>query len=323
MTSMISLQNVTRLYGTVLGVNDISLELPCGAWGLLGPNGAGKSTLLNLLIGQLKPTRGRVEVLGMQPRNNAALMRRLGFCPGFEGMYASVSGLDWVTFLLQMQGRSTAAARRRAIECMEQVGMQESMGRPIASYSRGMRQRTKLAQAISHEPELLILDEPFSGLDPIGRSQMTDLLRSWIREGRSIVIASHVLHEIEALTQSFLLISGGRLLASGTSEEVHELLYQVPMELHLRCTKARRIAALVLETGLADSVTIQPSPVIHSEHGSSCDLLRISTRSAEPLASALMNWIPAEQVTVLEFRTADDSLQSLFNSLMKIHRGEL
>lgn len=323
MTSMISLQNVTRLYGTVLGVNDISLELPRGAYGLLGPNGAGKSTLLNLLIGQLKPTRGRVEVLGMQPRNNSELMRRLGFCPGFEGMYASVSGLDWVTFLLQMQGRAASVARRRAIECMELVGMQESMQRPIASYSRGMRQRTKLAQAIAHEPELLILDEPFSGLDPIGRSQMTDLLRSWIREGRSIVIASHVLHEIEALTQSFLLISGGRLLASGTSEEVHELLYQVPMELHLRCTKARRIAALALETGLADSATIQPSAGTHVDDGSVPQLLRISTRSAEALATALMNWIPSEQVTVVEFRTADDSLQSLFNSLMKIHRGEL
>lgn len=323
MSSMISLQHVTRLYGTVLGVNDISLELPRGAYGLLGPNGAGKSTLLNLLIGQLKPTRGRVEVLGMPPRNNPALMRRLGFCPGFEGMYASVSGLDWVTFLLQMQGRSAATARSRAIACLEQVGMHDSMRRPIASYSRGMRQRTKLAQAISHEPELLILDEPFSGLDPIGRAQMTDLLKSWIRDGRSIVIASHVLHEIEALTQSFLLISGGRLLASGTSEEVHELLYQVPMELHLRCTKARRLAALALETGLADSATIQSPNPAHRENSAGHDLLRISTRSAEPLAKALMNWIPEEQVTVLEFRTADDSLQSLFNSLMKIHRGEL
>lgn len=323
MTSMISLQNVTRLYGTVLGVNDISLELPRGAYGLLGPNGAGKSTLLNLLIGQLRPTRGVVEVLGMPPRNNPTLMRKLGFCPSFEGMYASVSGLDWVTFLLQMQGRRPAAARLRAIECMEQVGMQDAMQRPIATYSRGMRQRTKLAQAIAHEPELLILDEPFSGLDPIGRAQMTDLLRSWIQNGRSLIIASHVLHEIEALTQSFLLISGGRLLASGTAEEVHELLFHVPAELLLRCTKARRIAALALQNGLAEAASITPSPNNQIDSKTEHDLLRIETRSAEQLAKSLMEWIPAEHAVVLEMRTADDSLQSLFNSLMKIHRGEL
>ena len=323
MTSMISLQHVTRLYGTVLGVNDISLELPRGAYGLLGPNGAGKSTLLNLLIGQLRPTRGTVEVLGMHPRSNPTLMRKLGFCPSFEGMYASVSGLDWVTFLLQMHGCRPAAARLRAIECMDLVGMNESMQRPIASYSRGMRQRTKLAQAIAHEPELLILDEPFSGLDPIGRAQMTDLLRSWIQNGRSLIIASHVLHEIEALTQSFLLISGGRLLASGTAAEVHELLFQVPVELLLRCTKARRIAALALDSGLAESAIIAQPSANYTSSTADHELLRIQTRSAEQLAKSLMEWIPAEQAVVLEMRTADDSLQSLFNSLMKIHRGEL
>jgi len=323
MTHMISLQNVTRLYGTVLGVNDITLELPRGAYGLLGPNGAGKSTLLNLLIGQLKPTRGSVEVLGMQPRNNPRLMQKLGFCPSFEGMYASVTGLEWVSFLLQLQGRTKRVATARAIQCLEQVGLNDAMRRPIASYSRGMRQRTKLAQAIAHEPELLILDEPFSGLDPIGRAQMTELLQAWIRDGRSVLIASHVLHEIEALTQSFLLISGGRLLASGTAEEVHELLFQVPMELHLRCSHTKRIAALALESGLAESVTLetstQPSQFQTDRH----ELLLIRTRSAEPLARALMQWIQAENILVHELRTADDSLQSLFNSLMKIHRGEL
>ena len=201
--SMIRFDSVTKMYGKVLGVNDITLELQPGAYGLLGPNGAGKSTLLNLLIGQLVPTRGSVEVLGLQPRNNPELMRRIGFCPGFEGMYSTVSALEWVTYLLEMQGRSHGEAKFRASECLETVGMQDGMRRPISTYSRGMRQRTKLAQAISHEPELLILDEPLSGLDPVGRAQMTDLLKSWIQQGRSIIIASHVLHEIEALTDSF------------------------------------------------------------------------------------------------------------------------
>ncbi|MGV2332679.1 MAG UNVERIFIED_CONTAM: ATP-binding cassette domain-containing protein [Planctomycetaceae bacterium] len=143
MTWMIELEHVTKLYGTVLGVNDMTLQLAPGAWGLLGPNGAGKSTLLNLLIGQLRPTRGTVRVLGQTPRNNAALMRRIGFCPAFEGMYAGVSGLEWTTWLLQLQGVRRNAARERAAQCLERVGMADSMQRPIASYSRGMRQPHK------------------------------------------------------------------------------------------------------------------------------------------------------------------------------------
>lgn len=316
MTWMIELEHVTKLYGTVLGVNDMTLQLAPGAWGLLGPNGAGKSTLLNLLIGQLRPTRGTVRVLGQTPRNNAALMRRIGFCPAFEGMYAGVSGLEWTTWLLQLQGVRRNAARERAAQCLERVGMADSMQRPIASYSRGMRQRTKLAQAIAHDPELLILDEPLSGLDPVGRAQMTALLKDWIAAGRGVLIASHVLHEIEALTQSFLLVSGGRLLASGTATEVHELLFQVPMEIQIRCSAGRRLSALALEHGAADAVRIQSAAAGE-------DLVSISTRNAAGFSRQLAQWIRDEHIIVHELRSADDSLQSLFNSLMKIHRGEL
>ena len=312
----IQFQNVTKLYGRVLGVNDITLELAGGAYGLLGPNGAGKSTLLNLLTGQLLPTRGTVRVLGMNPRNNPTVLRRIGFCPGFEGMYASISGITWVTYLLEMQGFSHNAARRRAAECMELVGMAGGMERPISSYSRGMRQRTKLAQAIAHEPDLLILDEPLSGLDPIGRAQMTGLLRDWIGMGRSIIIASHVLHEIEALTQSFLLISGGRLLASGTAEEVHELLFNVPLEIYVRCNDVRHFAAKILSAELADSAKIRKT-------NSGEEVVVLSTRHASQISAMIPEWMERDGLRIYEIRTADDSLQSLFNSLMKIHRGEL
>ncbi len=312
----IQFQSVTKLYGKVLGVNDITLELPRGAYGLLGPNGAGKSTLLNLLTGQLLPTRGTIHVLGLNPRNNPDLMRRIGFCPGFEGMYASVSGIEWVIYLLEMQGYAHRNARQRALDCMEMVGMAEGMYRPISSYSRGMRQRTKLAQAISHEPELLILDEPLSGLDPIGRAQMTDLLRNWIAMGRSMIIASHVLHEIEALTHSFLLISGGRVLASGTAEEVHELLFDVPLEIHVQCSDLRGFAAKILAASLADSAKIRST-------NSGDEVVVLSTRHAGRISSMIPGWLKDDGLQIYEIRTADDSLQSLFNSLMKIHRGEL
>ncbi len=315
-TPLIQFESVTKLYGKVLGVNDISLTLPPGAYGLLGPNGAGKSTLLNLLTGQLVPTRGHVRVLGENPRNNAGLMRQIGYCPGFEGLYTSISGLQWVAFLLQLHGFYRRVALGRAADCLAMVGMEEAMNRPISSYSRGMRQRTKIAQAISHDPHLLILDEPLSGLDPVGRAEMTAVLRERIADGGSLILASHVLHEIEAVTDSFLLISGGRLLASGTADEVHELLFDLPVEVQIRCSNPQRLSALIMEHGLADSVTLGRSQ-------SGAALLRVATRQTAEFSSQLPGWIAEHDLQVDEMKTADNSLQTLFNSLMKIHRGEL
>ena len=315
-TPLVQFEVVTKLYGRVLGVNDINLSLHPGAWGLLGPNGAGKSTLLNLLTGQLLPTRGRVRVLGEEPRNNPGLLRHIGFCPGFEGLYSSSTGLNWVAFLLQMHGVRHNRARERAADCLATVGMQDAMTRPISSYSRGMRQRTKIAQAIVHDPQLLILDEPLSGLDPVGRAEMTQLLRNRVAGGGSLILASHVLHEIEALTDSFLLISGGRLLASGTAREVHELLSDLPVEVQIRCSDPRLLSSLIMKQGLADSVAIGTSQTNR-------ELLRVATRHTADFAAKLPQWVAEHNLLIDEMRTADDSLQSLFNSLMRIHRGEL
>jgi len=315
-SALIQFESVTKLYGKVLGVNDINMTLPQGAYGLLGPNGAGKSTLLNLLTGQLLPARGTVRVLGQDPRNNPTLMSRIGYCPGFEGLYSTTSGLSWVTFLLQMHNVSYRAAKERAAECMAIVGMADAMHRSIASYSRGMRQRTKIAQAIAHDPQLLILDEPLSGLDPIGRSDMTAVLCQHVRSGGSLILASHVLHEIEAVTDSFLLISGGRLLASGTAEEVHELLFDLPVEVQIRCNNPDRLSGLIMEHGMADNISLG-----RSQAGE--PLLKVATRQASEFSTQLPGWIAEHDLRVDELKTADDSLQTLFNSLMKIHRGEL
>lgn len=312
---LIELRNVTKLYGTVIGVNDFSMQLKPGAYGLLGPNGAGKSTLLNLLIGQLVPTRGRIRVMGQNPRNNAELMRQIGFCPGFEGLYASTTGLDWVTLLLQLHGVGRSEARMRAADCLGLVGMGEGMNRPISSYSRGMRQRTKLAQAIAHEPRLLILDEPFSGLDPVGRAEMTDVLRDWIDVGNSLIIASHVLHEIEALTNSFLLICGGRLLASGTAAEVHELLLDTPSEIQMECDRPAELGGLLMQQKLVHAANVE------TKDGR--ERLRVQTMHAGTLCVELPKILSASELRVTRMHSADDSLQALFNLLLRIHRGEV
>lgn len=308
---MIELQNVTKLYGKVIGVNDFTLSLGAGAYGLLGPNGSGKSTLLNLITGQLQPTLGTVRVMGESPRNNAKLYRKLGYCPGSEGLYSSVSAFEWVKYLQQLQGMSAADADVAAGNSLALVGMSSSMHRPISSYSRGMRQRTKLAQAIAHNPDMLILDEPFSGLDPVGRHELTRVLLDWIDLGKSLLFASHVLHEIESLTQSFLLICGGRLLASGTAEDVHAMMVGLPNEIALRCNRPHDLAALLLREHVVDSASVTDHTV------------KVATRQPARLYEQLPCWLKTSEIEVTEMHSADESLQALFNSLMKMHRGEL
>ncbi len=309
---LLELSSLTRLYGTVIGVNDITLSLPPGAYGLLGPNGAGKTTLLNLMTGQLRPTLGNLRMLGQTPRNNPGFLSRIGYLPGSEGMYANVSAIDWVTYLTELQGYGRKKAAELAARALDQVGMSEHRHRDIAEYSRGMRQRTRLAQAIVHSPELLILDEPFNGLDPIGRHEMSTFLRKWIADGRSLVLASHVLHEIESITRSFLLISGGRLLASGSADDIHELLADVPSEMSLKTDDPLRLATSLLEAGLVDSVRIIGEATID-----------VTSRTALKLYEFLTDSACTGRFVVTEMHSADESLQDVFNSLMRVHRGEI
>ncbi len=312
MTSIIELTNVTRLYGTVIGVNDITLTLSQGAYGLLGPNGAGKTTLLNLMTGQLSPTIGTVRMLGQLPRNNSKYLSRIGYLPGSEGLYSNVSAIDWVSYLAELQGYGRFDAFDMAEQALERVGMTEHMHRNIADYSRGMRQRTRLAQAIAHEPELLILDEPFNGLDPIARHQMAELLRGWIADGHSLIVASHVLHEIESITRSFLLICGGRLLASGSTDDIHELLADVPSEMRIRTDAPHRLASALLEEKLVDSAGVDGDGVVVA-----------ATRTAMKVYQFVTDSAATGKFHITEVRSADESLQEVFDSLMKIHRGEL
>jgi len=307
---VIELTNLTKLYGTVIGVNDVTLTLRPGAHGLLGPNGAGKTTFLNLLTGQLKPTLGTIRMFGGDPWNNAGMLRRIGVSPGDEAMYTNVSGLEWVRFLVELQGFRRREAERRAVWALEKLDMAAAMQRPISSYSRGMRQRTKLAQAIAHEPELLILDEPFNGLDPVGRHVVTELLRDWTQRGGSLLLASHILHEVEAVSPSFLLICGGRLLASGTAEEVNALLADIPNRIRIDCNRPRELARRLLDEEIVEALEF-----------SGPERLTVSTRHPLAIYQRLPAWAAEDGVVIRELRSSDESLQNLFDSLMRVHRG--
>jgi ABC-2 type transport system ATP-binding protein len=310
---MIDLQHVTKLYGSVIGVNDITLSLQQRAYGLLGPNGSGKSTLLNLITGQLGPTLGGVRVFGADPRNNAAVFRRIGVCPEQDVLYGNVTGFDWVRYLLELHELGHREAGLRARQALEQVGLGDAMHRYIGGYSQGMRQRTKLAQALAHQPELLILDEPFNGLDPVGRHDMTVLLQEWVRAGKGLLMASHILYEVEAITSSFLLICGGRLLASGAAEEVRALLADVPREIWIRCDGAAQLAGRLVAAGAAEMVRFVDGGTA----------LLVATRNPAAFYTRLPEWIRDSEIRIRELRSTDDSLQALFNSLLRIHRGQL
>ncbi len=308
---MIHLEHVTKLYGSVIGVNDITMSLERGAYGLLGPNGSGKTTLLNLITGQLYPTIGAVRVLDRPPMNNVDLFRCLGVCPERDALYPGVTGFDWVCYLMQLHGFGRREAVARTEKAIELVGMKDAMHRRMGGYSRGMRQRIKLAQALAHGPELLILDEPLNGLDPIGRHEMTEVLKQWIRSGRGLLLASHILHEVEAVTHSFMLICGGRLLAAGTSEEVHNLLADVPHEIRIRCDNPPQLARRLIDEGVVESVRFGGEGT-----------LVLGTHRPAAVYAQLPQWLQSSGVRIHELRSTDDSLQALFNSLLRIHRGE-
>ncbi|MCG8651543.1 MAG: ABC transporter ATP-binding protein, partial [Pirellulales bacterium] len=302
---------VTKLYKKVIGVNDLTLQLPVGAYGLVGPNGSGKTTLINLLTGQLRPTIGRAHVFESNPWRSRSVLKRIGLCPATDVLYPNVSAREWVTYQVRLHGFSQANSRRLAETSLEQVGMAENMHRAMGTYSLGMRQRTKIAQAIAHQPDLLILDEPYNGLDPVGRYQMTEMLKEWTGQGRSLLFASHVLHEIEAITSSFLLIYGGRLLASGTAEEMESILADTPQEVSIIGADAMKLIHRLADQPWVKSLQLR-------EEGTH---LRVALSDPVQLFDRLAVWINDEQLNVERFQASEGNLTILFESLLRHHRG--
>ena len=203
--AIIAAEHLSKWYGQVIGLNDVTLTVPPGITGLLGPNGAGKSTLMKLMTGQLKPSQGTITVLGEPIWGNPALYFRIGFCPEQEAFYERMTGLEWVSALVRLNGVDEAEAGRLARHALELVELTGAADKKIGAYSKGMRQRVKMAQALVHVPELIVLDEPLSGMDPIVRRKTIRMIKDWGRQGKSVVVSSHILHEIEAMTANILL----------------------------------------------------------------------------------------------------------------------
>jgi ABC-2 type transport system ATP-binding protein len=236
-------RGVSKWYGNVIGVNKLSVAIPAGVTGLLGPNGAGKSTLLQLATGQLKPSQGEVTVLGRRAWNNPPLNRCIGLCPEQDAIYEWMTGRGFVEFAARLSGMGRAEARDAAARALEEVGMSEHADRAVGGYSKGMRQRTKIAQAIVHDPTVLFLDEPLSGTDPVARRDLIQTIRRFGAAGKTVVVSSHVLHEVEAVTPRVVLVNRGRLVAEGNVREIRELIDKHPHRIVLRGGDERALAA--------------------------------------------------------------------------------
>lgn len=303
---LIVFEDVSKFYGEILGVNRINLTIAPGITSLVGPNGSGKTTLMNLMTGLIQPTRGRVSILGISPSDPQTLFRKVGYCGQFDSFPKGMTGYDFVKSFLLVHGYHPKAAEEKTWQAIERVGLVDAADRKVAGYSKGMRQRIRLAQSIAHEPAVMILDEPLNGLDPMARSETIRLFRELAREGLHLIVSSHILHEVDMMSDRVVLINNGYILAEGGVSGVREEIEDHPMQIMVRCDRPQELAARVFT---ADSVV---EAQLHPDrHG-----LFIKTKDADAFY-LLMNRIAVESgLTIESVMPVDDDLSAVYHYLI-------
>jgi len=304
---MISAVNVSRWYGQVIGVNDINCEIGRGITALLGMNGAGKTTLIRLITGQLRPTTGDLRVFGQEPFANPEVYRKMGYCPEIDNFYEHYNGFEFVNYLARLEGMNAQRAKARTAEVIEMVGMTERAGRKIAGYSKGMRQRIKLAQAMLHDPEIILLDEPLNGLDPVGRREFMDLLGALANSGKAIIVSSHILFEVEQMTRSLLLLHRGRLLATGDLGVIRELIDKHPHQIRIETDTPREAAAMLANLPNIVSMRFERSG----------DSIRLEVREPNAFYDAVMAAVLEQGLQIRGISSPDNNLESVFKYLVE------
>ncbi|MCB9880658.1 MAG: ABC transporter ATP-binding protein [Planctomycetes bacterium] len=256
----LAFSRVSLWYGNVLGVSDISFSIQSGVVGLLGMNGAGKSTMMKLASGMIRPSIGSVEVFGKPPQESTEIRNRIGLCPDMDRFYERMSAHAWVTFMARLAG--VPSAKQKAAEVLDRLDMSDRMHKKIGGYSKGMRQRTKLARALVVGADLLLLDEPLNGLDPIGRHAMIRLVRELGDEGKAVLVSSHVLHEVEAMTDRLLLLHQGRILAEGKVHEIRDQLSERALQVEVRVREPRSLARQLIGATHVAGVDVEKDRVV-------------------------------------------------------------
>jgi ABC-2 type transport system ATP-binding protein len=306
MNTVIEATELSRWYGIVMGLNNVNFTIGSGLTGLVGPNGAGKSTLIQIITGQLQPGSGSLTVFGESPWNNPRLLQRIGYCPEKESLPVDLRPQPWLHGLALISGMSRSQAKQRSATALDQAGLgREHWSKRMGQYSKGMRQRVKLAQSLMHEPELLILDEPMNGLDPMGRQEMANILKDLARQGTSILISSHILAELETLCASNLILNWGRIIASGAQGDIRTAVKDWSEQLAILCNDPEKLAGVLFNAGVLNGFDINPES----------EQLVIRVKDAQSFYIQWTRLLLDSGVTVYEVRGQSRSLQDIFEKV--------
>ena len=305
-STQIVFDDVSKFYGEILGVNRVNISIGAGITSLVGPNGAGKSTLMNLMTGLLRPTRGSITVLGTPTDQPEQLFTKVGYCTQFDSFPRGLTGREFIRAFLLVHGYDKKKADAATVNALEQVNLLDAADRKVAAYSKGMRQRIRLAQAIAHRPPVLILDEPLNGLDPMVRAETIALFRKLAGEGLHLIISSHILHEVDMMSDRVVLVNNGYIVAEGNIHGVRDEVTEHPMQILIRCDQPAKLAAHVFAE---DSVV---EARLHNDRGG----LFVRTRDADRFYLLLNRAVAEEGINVESVAPVDDDLSAVYGYLI-------
>ena len=304
--NLITFSNVSRFYGEVLGINNVTLNIPPGITSLVGPNGSGKTTLMNMMTGLIRPTQGEIRVLGIAPDDPERLCRAVGYCAQFDSFPKGITGYQFLYSFLRMFGMEHEECDRRSLASLQLVGLTEARNRPVAAYSKGMRQRVKLAQATAHDPQIVVLDEPLNGLDPLARAEAIALFEAWGKAGRHVFVSSHILHEVDRISDQVILLSQGYVVAEGQIQSVRGEVKDQPMQILVRCDHPNALAAHLFTNNHVVEAKL------HTDgHG-----LLLRTTDADGFYLLLNRFVMESGLEVESVAPADDDVNSVYQYLI-------
>ncbi len=305
-SSDIVLTRLSRFYGEILGVNKVNLSMATGITSLVGPNGSGKTTLMNLIAGLLQPTAGSVRVHGFSPSEAESFYPLIGYCTQFDTFPKNVTGFNLVNSLLSLHGWSARDTHDRAWEALERVGIADAADRKVAGYSKGMRQRVKLATAIGHDPKVLILDEPLNGLDPMARAEFIDLFQRRASEGNHVIVSSHILHEVDTISDQVVMMSHGYVVAEGQIQAVRQEIAEHPSTILVRCDRPAMVAGKFFSC----------DHVVEARISDDAEGVLIRTRNTDDFYRVLNEIVVAENLAVQTVVPTDEDMHSVYNYLI-------
>lgn len=306
MSFILKAEKLSKWYGNILGISEISIEITPGIYGLLGPNGAGKSTFLKIASGQLKQNLGSIKIFGEDVFNNYKLFSKVGFCAEHDSYYKEVSGWEVMLFSAKCHGFEGVNAEQAVESALNKVGLVEDKSKLISAYSLGMRQKLKLALSIIHDPEFLILDEPLKGIDPIWRVKIIEMIKEFENQGKTIIVSSHILPEVEAMTNNVILIHQGKIFAQGDIQEIRDLIDTHPHKISVKCNKHRLIADKMVNYDF----------VLNIQFNDKENEIVINTDNRENFFDSLMKIVVDNNIDVQEITSPDDNLQAVFDYLI-------